>query len=232
GGPGGSARILVDHSSKERRSGGGNTLTGKEGRKNRRFVAALVCLNLVAPVFAVTQSLKGDQSGHVKTTRTYQPIRRLDFEVEVPATVQQVWEAISTAEGLVTWLAPDAVVQLKEGGDWIARFPGSSGGGGTILSFVPLQKLELAAMAPEAFPAVRKERTRAVFEIKANGDGHTAVVHLVQTGWKNGDEWDKAFEYLAKGNAQLLNALYDRFLNGPIDWKPILKRISDAQRNR
>ena len=206
-------------------------MTGKEGRKNRRFVAALVCLNLVAPVFAVTQSLKVDQSGHVKTTRTYQPVRRLDFEVEVPTTVQQVWEALSTAEGLVTWLAPEAAVQLKQGGDWVVRFPGSSGGGGTILSFVPLQRLELAAMAPEAFPTVRKERTRAVFEIKANGEGQRTVVHLAQTGWKAGEEWDKAFEYLAKGNAQLLNALYDRFLNGPVDWKPILKRISDAQRD-
>jgi uncharacterized protein YndB with AHSA1/START domain len=108
------------------------------------------------------------------------------------------------------------------------RFPGSSAGGGTILSFVPNERLELAAMAPETFPTVRKECTRAVFEIRATG--RTTAVHLKQTGWKTGDEWDKAFEYLAKGNSQLLNALHDRFVNGPIDWKPILKRLSESNR--
>jgi len=35
---------------------------------------------------------------------------------------------------------------------------------------------------------------------------------------KNGEEWDKAYEYLVVGNAQLLATLHRRFVNGPIDW--------------
>jgi uncharacterized protein YndB with AHSA1/START domain len=190
----------------------------------RKALSALAMwLTLLASIFAAGQNAKVDQFGHVKATRTYQPARQLDFEVEVPATVPQVWDALSTADGLVSWLGPEASVQLREGGDWIVRFPGSSAGGGTILSFVPGERLELAAMAPEAFPTVRRERTHAVFEIR--GTGQKTLVRLTQSGWKTGDEWDKAFEYLAKGNCQLLNALHDRFVNGPTDWKPILDRL-------
>ena len=190
----------------------------------RNGLAATFGLILVITSLAVGQSAKTDQSGYVKVTRTYQPVRRLDFEVEVPAAADQVWEALSTSAGLTTWLAPEATVQLQAGGDWLVRFPGSSGGGGTILSFVPGARLELAALAPEAFPTVRRERTRAVFEIK--GTGQTTMLHLTQTGWKSGEEWDKAFEYLARGNCQLLNALHDRFVNGPTDWQPILKKMA------
>jgi len=34
-------------------------------------------------------------------------------------------------------------------------------------------------------------------------EGGTKVT-LMQTGWKQGKEWDEAYEYLAGGNAQLL----------------------------
>jgi hypothetical protein len=43
-------------------------------------------------------------------------------------------------------------------------------------------------------------------------------VRLTQTGWKEGEEWVKAYEYLTVGNAQLLATLHHRFANGPIDW--------------
>jgi len=42
--------------------------------------------------------------------------------------------------------------------------------------------------------------------------GKTALVRLTQTGWQSGDEWDRAYEYLANGNAQLLETLRRRFV--------------------
>ena len=53
----------------------------------------------------------------------------------------EVWKAFTTSEGLSTWLTPNAVVDLREGGEWTAQFPGGSTGGGTILSFVPEKEL-------------------------------------------------------------------------------------------
>jgi uncharacterized protein YndB with AHSA1/START domain len=140
----------------------------------------------------------------------------LVLEVTVPAPLNAVWEAFTTSAGLSTWLTPGAVVDLKEGGEWTAHFPGGSTGGGTILSFVPEKELVLSAMAPDKFPTVRATRTKARFQFEAKGD--STIVRLTQTGWKDGEEWVKAYEYLTVGNAQLLATLHHRFVNGPIDW--------------
>ncbi len=74
----------------------------------------------------------------------------------------------------------------------------------------------IAAMAPEQFPTVRAERTNARFEFESSGESTT--VRLTQTGWRSGEEWDRAYDYLTSGNAQLLETLRRRFISGPIDW--------------
>ena len=140
----------------------------------------------------------------------------LILEVTVPAPISAVWQAFTTSQGLSTWLTPGAVVDLREGGEWTAHFPRGSTGGGTILSFVPEKELVLSALAPDKFPTVRATRTRARFQFEAKGD--STIVRLTQTGWKEGDEWVKAYEYLTVGNAQLLATLHHRFVSGPIDW--------------
>ena len=138
------------------------------------------------------------------------------IEVQVPAKLPAVWEAFSTSAGLSTWLGPGATVDLRSGGDWLVHFPNGSTGGGTIVSFVPQKEVVISALAPERFPTVRAQRTRAVFEFEARGDA--TVVRLTQTAWQQGEEWDHAYEYLVAGNAQLLSMLHRRFLEGPIDW--------------
>ena len=140
--------------------------------------------------------------------------------IEVPAPVHDVWQAFSTSEGLSTWLFPNATVDLRPGGDWLVHFPGGSTGGGTIVSFVPEKELVLNALAPDKFPHVRAERTRAVFQFEARGNA--TIVRLTQSGWKSGDEWTQAYEYLIAGNAQLLATLHKRFVNGPTDWEKVL----------
>jgi len=152
----------------------------------------------------------------VKAVKAAAADKVLVLEVTVPAPLNAVWEAFTTRKGLSTWLTPGAVVDLKEGGEWTAHFPGGSTGGGTILSFVPEKELVLSAMAPDKFPTVRATRTKARFQFEAKGD--STIVRLTQTGWKEGEEWVKAYEYLTVGNAQLLATLHHRFVNGPIDW--------------
>jgi uncharacterized protein YndB with AHSA1/START domain len=166
-----------------------------------------VCLSLTS---AFGQSAEKP----VKTTAATDKI--LVLEVTVPAPIGEVWKAFTTSEGLSMWLTPNAVVDLREGGEWTAKFPGGSTGGGTILSFVPEKEMVLSALAPDKFPTVRATRTRARFQFEAKGD--STIVRLTQTGWKEGDEWVKAYEYLTVGNAELLATLHHRFVSGPIDW--------------
>jgi uncharacterized protein YndB with AHSA1/START domain len=169
------------------------------------------------------QDRKTFQVGAVKVTKVYQPERSLYFEVEVPASVSAVWHAFSTADGLKTWLGPEAEVDMRPGGNWLVKFPGASTGGGNVLQFVEGKSITIAAMAPDSFPTVRRERTRAVFEFEGSADGKSTIVRLTQTGWKTGEEWDKAFEYLAQGNPMLLAMLRQRFTTGPIDWAAMMK---------
>ena len=144
------------------------------------------------------------------------PAQALVIELSIPAPLPEVWRAFTTKEGLSTWLAPDVSVELKPGGDWLVKFPGSTGGG-TIVSFAPEKELVISALAPDRFPHVRAARTRAVFTFTASGNN--TIVRLSQTGWQSGKEWDAAYEYLAAGNAQLLGMLHHRYVAGPTDWQ-------------
>ena len=174
----------------------------------RHAVSALFVLTLASPAAA--------QSHAVRVEKIATPEKMLRFEVTVPATVDEVWKAFTTREGLVSWLWSDARVDLKAGGDWLVIFPGSTAGG-TIVSVEPQKRLVISALAPEKFPTVRSERTRATFEFAPATPSGT-IVRLVQTGWKTGPEWDAAYEYLSVGNAQLFAQLRQRFESGPIDW--------------
>ena len=169
---------------------------------------------VVAVVMSVAAAAAAQDA--VKVVKQAEP-KALIVEVTVPATQAEVWKAFTTSEGLSTWLTPGAVVDLREGGEWTAHYPGGHTGGGTIVSFVPMREMTLRAMAPEQFPHVREERTTAKFEFVPQGDA--TLVRLTQTGWKTGDEWDAAYAYLAKGNPELLEQLRRRFVSGPIDWK-------------
>ena len=155
--------------------------------------------------------------GPVAVTKIEQPARALQFEVIVPASVDEVWTAFATTEGLATWLWRDVRVDARPGGDWLVLYPGGKTGGGTIVSITPKQQIVISALAPEQFPTVRATRTRVTFEFRAVSATSTKVT-LLQTGWQSGAEWDAAYDYLADGNAQLLTQLHQRFTKGPATW--------------
>ena len=192
---------------------------------NWKFVAGFVAVMGIAICGATSGKAALAQSApaqaptppQIKVVKQSAPVKALILEVTVPATQAEVWNAFTTSDGLSTWLTPGAVVDLREGGEWTAHYPGGHTGGGTILSFVPMSEMTLSAMAPEQFPHVRAERTTVKFEFIPQGN--MTLVRWTQTGWKDSDEWDKAYDYLAKGNPQLLETLRRRFVSGPIDWK-------------
>jgi uncharacterized protein YndB with AHSA1/START domain len=171
---------------------------------------------LIVPT-AAAQTAQAVPASPVTVVKSAAP-RALQFDVDVPASVKDVWAALSTSEGMRTWIAPEATVDLRPGGEWLARFPGAAPGGGKIDSLSPEATIVIHAMAPEKFPEVRAIGTTAAFTLTPCGDRCTHV-RLTQTGWREGKEWDDAFDYLATGNAQLLELLHRRFVSGPIQWK-------------
>lgn len=176
------------------------------------FVAAA----LVTAAVAAQQLIVPHPASAAVAPRADASEKMLRLEITVPAPRAEVWKAFSTSEGLSTWLAPNSNVELKPGGEWMVHFSGGSTGGGNIVSFVPEKEIVLKALAPDQFPTVRAQRTTARFELEDHGKG--TLVRLTQTGWQDGDEWDRAYEYLTAGNAQLMATLHRRFVSGPIDW--------------
>ena len=179
-----------------------------------KTLLALLAL-CAAPAWGAADQEKPESP--VKVRRLAAPEKALQFELLVPASIDEVWAAFTTKEGLATWLWKDVSVDLRKDGEWTVHFPGGSTGGGTIVDFTPQKKLTIRALCPEQFPTVRRERTTAVFEFAPAAEGKTRVT-LTQTGWKQGKEWDDAYEYLANGNAQLMGQLLYRFTKGPIPW--------------
>jgi uncharacterized protein YndB with AHSA1/START domain len=172
---------------------------------------------ILAILCGATTILVAQNVNPVKVTKQTTPVKQLKLEVVVPAPTEAVWSAFTTNAGLATWLWSDVTVELREGGEWTVHYPGGKTGGGTITSFTAQRQLVMRAMAPEQFPTVRRERTTAIFDFEPLGS--ETRVTLTQTGWKEGKEWDDAFEYLADGNAQLLAQLRFRFVKGPIHWE-------------
>lgn len=169
------------------------------------------------PLLIALLALPLSAQTHVHVTKQAHPEKALVFEVEIPGSLNDVWTAFTTSDGLSTWLTPGAVVELRKGGEWTAHFPGGATGGGTITDFTPKTKLVMSAKAPPMFPHVSAELTTTTWTFEPISDKVTRV-KLLQTGWKQGEEWDKAYDYLATGNAQLLETLRRRFVSGPIDW--------------
>ena len=119
------------------------------------MIAALT----LAIAFAVAQV------SPVTVQKITSPQKALRFEVVVPGSLDDVWQAMSTEAGMETWLWKDARVDLRPGGDWLVLYTPTATGGGTIVSFVPRKELVMKAMAPEKFPTVRSERTDVTFSL-------------------------------------------------------------------
>jgi uncharacterized protein YndB with AHSA1/START domain len=150
--------------------------------------------------------------------------RMIRKEVIVNASVEAVWDAWTTPKGAVTFLAPRANIGLTIGGPYELYFDleapeGSRGSEGLkILSFLPLEMLSFEWNAPPQYPTVRQgQRTWVVVQFHPLGQNEVRV-RLTHLGWKEGEEWDKVFQYFKHAWDTVLGRLEHRFFKGPIDW--------------
>jgi uncharacterized protein YndB with AHSA1/START domain len=150
--------------------------------------------------------------------------RLIRKEVVVNASVKAVWDAWTTPEGAVTFFAPRANISLVIGGPYELLFDldapeGSRGGEGLkLLSFLPTEMLSFEWNAPPQYPNVRKGlHTWVVVQLHPL-DENKVRVRLTHAGWKQGEEWDRVFQYFKRAWDIVLSRLEYRFSKGPIDW--------------
>ena len=113
---------------------------------------------------------------------------------------------------------------LKANGDYEIYFnpqgePGTRGAEGTkILAIQPKTMLSFTWNNPPILPGIRWQYTSVVVRFKAVSEKQTRV-SLYQTGWGEGEEWNKAFDYFSRAwKDVVLPRLQYRFQVGPVDW--------------
>jgi len=148
--------------------------------------------------------------------------RKIEEVITVPAPVSDVWKAWTTTDGVKSFFAPDASVNLKVGGEFEVHFDktapeGKRGSEGCkILAFDPERLLLFTWNAPTQYASVRdgNDKTWVIIELSDLAACST-LVSLTHLGWKNGEEWDKVYDYFAVAWPKVLTWLRDRFTDGP-----------------
>jgi len=144
----------------------------------------------------------------------------------IQTDIDEVWNAWTTEEGVKTFFAPDAWVELKIGGPYEMYFDpdaiiGQRGGEGMkILSFIPKEMLSFEWNAPPQFPSVRNLKTWIVVQFKSESFRETRV-RLTHCGWREGSIWDEVYRYFERAWDIVMDRLQKRFDEGPIDWSSL-----------
>jgi uncharacterized protein YndB with AHSA1/START domain/uncharacterized protein YciI len=160
--------------------------------------------------------------------------RSVVAETAVNADRAAVWKTLTTTEGVTTFFAPNAHVELRHGGPYEIYFnmdeaPGRRGSEGCkIVGYVPGEMLAFTWNAPPKFGEMRGKRTFVVIRLSDAGEGRTRV-HLVNGGYQAGEKWDEVFAYFSKAWPHVLENLRKRFESGPL-WEQHERKQHKARR--
>lgn len=148
--------------------------------------------------------------------------RKIELTIEIPASTSDVWKAWTTTDGVKSFFAPEARVNLSVGGEFEIYFDktapeGKRGSEGCkILAFDPERMLLFSWNAPPQYATVRDghDRTWVIIELNELATDRT-LVSLTHLGWKDGVEWDKVYDYFKVAWPKVLSWLNERFSDGP-----------------
>ncbi|MCA2997236.1 MAG: SRPBCC domain-containing protein [Rhodocyclaceae bacterium] len=161
------------------------------------------------------------------------PERMITEKITVNASVDDVWNAWTTSDGIKTFFAPDANVEARVGGAFAIYIdPSAPSGmkGADDMVFLAVQDKRMLSFtwnAPPSLPEARKQRTVVVVRFVSRGDTLTDVT-INHMGWGEptaDSEWGKAYDYFAKSWPNVLKNLKKRFDSGPVDWRPWLEYL-------
>jgi uncharacterized protein YndB with AHSA1/START domain len=136
-------------------------------------------------------------------------------ELELDATPEEVWEAITTGPGIDSWFMGRNEVEPREGG--------------TARMTLPAWTLESTVTVwdpPNRFVTQTSEGEDGrlmTFEYVIEGRGGRTVLRFVHSGFLAGDDWEAEYDALKRGDPMYLDKLaqYLRYFRGrtatPID---------------
>ena len=118
---------------------------------------------------------------------------RVSFEVEVPGTPAQVWDAIASADGISSWFLPTEL-EPREGGAVLMHM-GDTSSPARITGWEPERRLvyeepEWATLVGHPGADVTPLTTEFLIEARSGG---TCVVRVTSSAFGTGADWEGEF---------------------------------------
>ena len=161
--------------------------------------------------------------------------KAIKLEIVLNAPVERVWKAWTTREGVKSFFAPDCDIDLRVFGKYDILFaPGAPAGlrgaeNNLILAIQYGKLLSFTWDAPPIFPNIRKQRTSVVIRL-SQLDPHKTKLSLTHSGWGEGEEWDKVYDYFVIAWGEVVLPFLKHSLDsGPIDWKNPPQKLAKAR---
>lgn len=182
----------------------------------------------------MTFSVAGLAQNQAPVAPVAQRERAIKLEIVVAAPVKKVWDAWTTPAGIKSFFGQDCHLELRVLGPYEIFFNPSGPRGkrgaedNLILAIQEEKMFAFTWDAPPLFPEIRKQRTSVVLRFSELAPNQTKVT-LTQSGWGEGAEWDKVYNYFVNAWGEVVLPFLKHSLEvGPIDWNNPPKKVAKA----
>ena len=132
--------------------------------------------------------------------------RQFEMTLDINATPDDVWRALTEAEELVRWFPLEARVTPGEGGTMLWTWKEGWRWETRIAEWTPGKRLRLVDEAARVYdasgqpiPADRAQPAHVVMDFELEARGNTTRLRLVHSGFGRGDAWDDELDSVAGG---------------------------------
>ena len=135
-------------------------------------------------------------TSEAESTKAAPETRSVDLTIEIEATPEQVWQAITDGEELTRWFPPIASAEPGPSGHVTVSWGGGAEWTSDIKIWSPGIHLRLEDRLP---PEVKETGVVVALDYHLERRGSTTVVRLVNSGFSPDDEWDDYYHMVQNG---------------------------------
>ena len=121
--------------------------------------------------------------------------RAIDLSIDIDATIDDVWHALTTGEGIARWFAPYATVTPGDGGSVGVGWDQNEMWSQPITVWEPMRRMQTASEMPTA----DGRTVRLAVDYYLDAHGGRVRVRLVHSGFDDSGSWDDYIDGLDAG---------------------------------
>ena len=121
--------------------------------------------------------------------------RGIDLTIDIDATLEEVWQALTTGAGIARWFAPHATVTPGEGGSVSVGWDPNEMWSQPITVWEPMRRMQTAS----EMPSQDGRMVRLAVDYYLEAHGGRVRVRLVHSGFDDSASWDNYIDGLDAG---------------------------------